>query len=183
MLGSAGRRKPGRQVEVQEAIAKVRGPRQQHRNAVMTLHAPKPEGATRPYLDIALAERDAAKLRVANPGPPTVNAHELMDRLGGDREFLIELTELFRQDYPRHVQLIRESIDHGDVAGLRQSSHVLKGSLSSLSACQAREFAAHLEEMGTTGNLQGAKAALHDLERELVNTMEALEALCREAGR
>jgi two-component system sensor histidine kinase/response regulator len=149
----------------------------------MAFDAPQPGGVWRPYVDILLTEDKNVNQRAANAGPPTVNADELMDRLDGDREFLVELTELFRRDYPRQVNLIRQAIDQGSAPGLKQASHALKGALSSLSACEAREIAAHLEEMGATSNLQGARAALHDLERELVKTIASLESICREAGR
>ena len=126
----------------------------------LTLDAVQPAGATRPM----------------------VNAHELMDRLDGDCQFLIELTEIFRREYPRQVGLIRQAIDQGDAPGLKRASHALKGALTSLSACQARESAAHLEEMGATGNLQGARAGLHNLEGELIKTVESLDKLGGEAG-
>ena len=116
-------------------------------------------------------------------GLPTVDAHELMERLDGDRQLLIELTEIFRRDYPRQVALIREAIEQDNALGLKRASHALKGALSSLSACEARQMAAWLEEMGTTGNLQQGSAGLRDLEGELVKTIDFLDRLCREADR
>ena len=166
-----------------EAIATVLGARQQKANAVVTRDALKPEASSPLDRDILLVDDDSVNRKLPDPGPPTVNAYELMDRLCGDRQLLIELTEIFRRDYPRQAELIRQAIDQANAPGLKQASHALKGALSSLSAPAAREIAARLEAMGANGNLLEARDGLRDLETELVKTIEALDILCREASR
>jgi two-component system sensor histidine kinase/response regulator len=113
-------------------------------------------------------------------GPQSVNADELLERLDGDRVFLVELTELFRTDYPRQVRAIHEAIQHNDASGVKQASHALKGALSNLAAAEAREVAAKLERLGASGDLGAARTSLHQLEKELTRTMESLDALCQE---
>jgi two-component system, sensor histidine kinase and response regulator len=161
-------------------MARMLGAWQQYGNAVITRNASSSEGASGSRPDILVAGNSVVK--VSNSGLPTVDADELMERLDGDRQLLIELTDIFRRDYPQQLELIRQAIAQENAIGLTRASHALKGALSSLSACEAREIAASLEEMGTTGNLQHARAGLHDLEGELVKAVESLAALCREAG-
>jgi CheY-like chemotaxis protein len=118
---------------------------------------------------------------LSSHGQPAVNADELLDRLDGDRVFLAELTELFRADYPRQIGAIHEAIQRNDAHGVKQASHALKGALSNLAASEAREMAANLERFGLSGDLASATTALDSLEKELVRTMESLDALCQEA--
>ena len=112
-------------------------------------------------------------------GAATVDANELLDRLGGDFEILRELTELFQIDYPGKVWLIHQAIDQGNAPGVERASHALKGALSNLSAIEATAMAAKLEGLGASGDLHAAKIALNDLERELARTMDFLQTLCR----
>jgi two-component system, sensor histidine kinase and response regulator len=118
---------------------------------------------------------------VSSHGQSAVDVDELLDRLDGDRVFLAELTELFRADYPRQIGAIHEAIQHNDAHGVKQASHALKGALSNLAASEAREMAANLERLGMSGDLASATTALDGLEKELVRTMESLDALCQEA--
>ena len=120
--------------------------------------------------------------RSQTPGPSQhpVDANELLERLDGDRVFLVELTELFRADYPRQVTVIHEAILQDDALRVKQASHALKGALSNLAASPAREMAANLERLGASGDLALAKLALGDLEKELTRTIESLDALCQE---
>jgi two-component system sensor histidine kinase/response regulator len=127
-------------------------------------------------------QSSASRAEAAGPSHslPAVNADELLDRLDGDRAFLAELTELFRADYPRQIGAIHEAIQSNDASGVKHASHALKGALSNLAATEAREMAAKLERLGLSGDLVSATGALDGLEKELVRTMESLDALCQE---
>ncbi len=103
-----------------------------------------------------------------------------LERVDGDRGFLAELIEVFRNDYPRQLRGIHDAVEANDPVGVRQRSHALKGALSSLAASRARDMAAGLERMGTSGDLAGAETALQNLEREVNRAMDSLAALCQE---
>jgi two-component system, sensor histidine kinase and response regulator len=113
-------------------------------------------------------------------GQSSINVDELLERLDGDRTFLAELTELFREDYPRQLGAIHQAIQRNDATGVKQASHALKGALSNLAASEAREVAANLERLGVSGDLASAGTALDGLEKELARTMDSLDALCQE---
>jgi two-component system, sensor histidine kinase and response regulator len=113
-------------------------------------------------------------------GQSSINVDELLERLDGDRTFLAELTQLFREDYPRQLGAIHQAIQRNDATGVKQASHALKGALSNLAASEAREMAANLERLGVSGDLASAGTALDGLEKELARTMDSLDALCQE---
>ena len=107
-----------------------------------------------------------------------VDAAQLLDRIDDDRNFLAELVEIFRRDYPQSVSAVRSAIDTGNAASLQQSAHTLKGTLANLSALGASALAGELEQMGRSLNLAGAQSTLDRLASELPNVTRALEALC-----
>ena len=129
-------------------------------------------------MEVSSAAAAAAEIPVVTH--QSVNADELLERLDGDHAFLAELTDLFRCDYPRQIQAIREGIEQNDTAGVKQASHALKGALFNLSAIAAGEMATRLEGLGVSGDWRNAKRTLHELEAELTRTMGSLDALCRQ---
>jgi two-component system sensor histidine kinase/response regulator len=108
-----------------------------------------------------------------------VNAQELWDRVGGDRVLLSELSELFRDDYPKQIQAAQEALGRADSRGFEQAAHSLKGTLANLSATVACRLAAELEVMGRSGHLEKANSGLTELEQELRRVAAALDNLCQ----
>ena len=112
---------------------------------------------------------------------PSVCTEELLQRLDGDRIFLSELLELFREDYPGQIQTAREAVSNGDAAALQRVGHALKGALGNLAAPIASRLAGEVESMGTTADIALAGTRLAELEEELPRVIQTLEDLCLEA--
>jgi PAS domain S-box-containing protein len=141
-------------------------------------------------LDAVLNSYLARESRVPpapEPSPSTpaasnasVSANELLERLGGDREFLAELLEIFRADYPLQIAKAREAIAQGDASALEHHAHALKGALINLSAKPASHMAAAIEAMSKHGETAQAASKLASLEEEVTRVLDALEGLCLE---
>jgi two-component system, sensor histidine kinase and response regulator len=105
------------------------------------------------------------------PIPPTmeppIDLPTLLTIIDGDKDLLIELGEIFRQDYPQQVAALHEAVRHGDAHRLERVSHSLKGALATIGATTARSLAHELEIMGQSGQLEGSQPTLHKLESEL----------------
>jgi two-component system sensor histidine kinase/response regulator len=121
----------------------------------------------------------------ATPSPSasstSVSADELLGRLGGDREFLAELLDLFRADYPQQIARARDAIAAGDAFALEHHAHALKGALINLAAKPASQIAAEIEAMSKHGETANATSKLASLEEEVTRVLDALEGLCLEA--
>jgi two-component system sensor histidine kinase/response regulator len=109
-----------------------------------------------------------------------VDEVELMDRLGGDLEFLAELTELFRNDYPRQVSSAYRAVEENNAEGLMRAGHTLKGALANLGAMAPSRTAENIERIGESGQLSLALPALAQLEQELTHVLASLEAMFQE---
>jgi len=103
-----------------------------------------------------------AKMSIPVPvqtAEPAVCMEELLERVDGDRTFLLELVELFRGDYPVLMKTARDA------------------------AAKAAEFAGELEAMASAGNMEPTDSKMKELELEVAHVMEMLEAFSMEQVR
>ena len=77
----------------------------------------------------------------------------LLSAVGGDRQLLGELIDLFTTTSPALLAEIDAAIVEGDAHALRHSAHALKGTLVTLAARDAAGTARSLEVLGATGDL------------------------------
>ena len=92
----------------------------------------------------------------------------------GDHELLKEVVDLFLVESPELLAVIRDSIARGDGEMLQQTSHSVKGAVSSFGAHAACEAALKLEEIGREGDLTRAEFAFTELDREIAHLTRAL---------
>jgi len=111
---------------------------------------------------------------------PILDRDALMDRVGGDVEFLQEIATLFMEDCPKLLGEIRTAVQVADARGLENAAHTLKGSVANFGAEAAREAARRLESMGRAGDLKPASQAYAELEEEIQRFTTALTALSTE---
>ncbi|HUZ94801.1 MAG TPA: Hpt domain-containing protein, partial [Edaphobacter sp.] len=116
----------------------------------------------------------------SEPTEPSVATAELLERIDGDRAFLAELLDLFREDYPAQINAAREAARTGDAATLQRVGHALKRALGNLAAPVSARMAGQIEAMGRNGNVQSATAAVNELELELDRVITILDSLCME---
>ncbi len=90
-----------------------------------------------------------------------------LERLDGDWELLRDVARTFRVEAPRLLGLIREAVAAGDAAGLRRAAHTLHGSAGVFAAVGIVSLARRLEEVGISGRMEEAPAALAELAAHL----------------
>ncbi len=95
----------------------------------------------------------------------------------GDFELLKDVVDAFFEEYPMLVAQVERALEVGDASVVRRASHTLKGSLRLFGETSAKRSAEQLEEIGTSGNLDGAVPALAILKPSL----EELQQQLREA--
>lgn len=108
---------------------------------------------------------------------------KLIQLLDGNPGLIETIIDSFLEDCPEYMDKIRAAVDRRDATALEQEAHGLKGATGSLRAKPASEAAARLEEMGHTGEFEGAEEAVETLEHEidrLSNALESVREECRE---
>jgi CheY-like chemotaxis protein len=76
---------------------------------------------------------------------PVADLKQALDRVDGNRELFEELIRMFIEDYPGHLDGIRQAIASQDAANVKFHAHSLKGMLAVFSAERARNVAERLE--------------------------------------
>jgi HPt (histidine-containing phosphotransfer) domain-containing protein len=109
-----------------------------------------------------------------------VNLDELLTRVENDRDLLRELIGIFKDQFPRLLQSLQQSVARGDMKGVEATSHSLKGMLSGLSVTQAAGTASRLEQMASEGEKLGLTEALALLESEVTGLLTELDAYAAE---
>ena len=101
---------------------------------------------------------------------------ELMERLGGDQEFLRELLVMFREDVRMNLEKSRKEMAERDYEGLSRTAHTMKGMLGNLSMGAAAETAAALEKTSRENQQDDSKELLEKLVKELDGILPEVEA-------
>ena len=77
----------------------------------------------------------------------SINFPELLSRVDNDRELLLDLFAIFKDEFPRHLQALRDAVSRDDMKQAATVSHTLKGMLSNLAVTRAARGAGQLEEL------------------------------------
>jgi HPt (histidine-containing phosphotransfer) domain-containing protein len=106
---------------------------------------------------------------------------DALEKVGGDKEILQEILEVFSETYPDQLKELKNAIDNGDAPIVERAAHTLKGSVGTFSAKKSLETAFLLETMGHDGNLQEAAEIYSRLAQEVEELDAALKATLSES--
>jgi two-component system, sensor histidine kinase and response regulator len=125
----------------------------------------------------AIVEDLAANRTPAAVEPSDAILEPVLARVGGDRELLCEISRLFVEDAPRHLDAIERAIDRREAESLRRAAHGLKGAAANFDASAVVAAARELEEIGSTARFDRAADALKILHEETDRLLVLLRAL------
>jgi HPt (histidine-containing phosphotransfer) domain-containing protein len=125
-------------------------------------------------------ERPLGKSSVIAPASPEVlDETAALASVGGDRQLLAEIVNIFLTQCPVWLQEIRAAIEQGEAVKLQCSAHALKGSVGTFGAWSAQKAAQRLETIGQDCSLSDAAAACKQLEIEIERLLPALKLLAK----
>jgi HPt (histidine-containing phosphotransfer) domain-containing protein len=109
-----------------------------------------------------------------------VNWQQALETLDGNRQLLIELVAIFREECPKLRAQIELGLKTSDLPLLRRAAHTLKGALAHLAANRARATAETIEDKARLQNLQGASELWLRLQAELDQLSPILEEFAKQ---
>ena len=138
------------------------------------------EYVTKP-LDPRQLCRLVESMSTGRPSAPAELTPDISDRVlarvGGDRELLVEISRLFVEDAPRHLEQIRLALENRDGDSLRRAAHGLKGAAANFDADRVVDAARTLEEMGRSREFTPHEAAWRALVSETDRLMATLRSV------
>ena len=94
-----------------------------------------------------------------------INLEEVLERVQDDRELLLELLDIFIEDYPVKVNAIRAGIKENNFEKLRDATHSMKGASANISAKRLNSLFLQIEQIARLNTTDGMEDALKDLEQ------------------
>ena len=95
-----------------------------------------------------------------------IDLKEVMDRVQDDRELLIELLQIFSDDYAQKEKMLDEAVAKNDFEQVRDIAHGLKGASGNISAKKLCSCFADLGQMAKTRDFSKAKETLDLIDRQ-----------------
>lgn len=96
-----------------------------------------------------------------------LNFTTLTENCGGDPGLVVELAEVFLQEYPGYVTALDTAMATRSSDGIRSIAHRLRGALSIFDAQTAIAAATRVESLGLKNDLSSAAEAVLALKAEL----------------
>jgi CheY-like chemotaxis protein len=112
-----------------------------------------------------------------------INLQELLDRVDNDRELLLELLSIFKEEFPGNLRNLRAAVTARDLSAVAKLSHTLKGTLSNLAVTAGAASAADLEQAARSGDSARVTAAFTYFEKSVEGLLSGFEACMAEALR
>lgn len=116
-----------------------------------------------------------------NVGFALMDASTLLKIMGGNRALMREMARLcLEEDGPRLRTELRAAAGIGDLSGVRDAAHALKGLVAEFRAATAREAAGAIEDAVSCADPFALSAAVEDFEREYEKLAAVLRSFLEE---
>ena len=112
--------------------------------------------------------------------PTGFSPSELLERVEDDRELLRELVSIFKTEFPRQLEELRNAVARQEVARVVSVSHALKGMLTNLAVKRAAKGALALEMLARQGDSAPLSKAFADFELQVQGLLPEMEACLAE---
>ena len=106
-----------------------------------------------------------------------LDLNEFMERVQGDKELLLELFDIYLEDYQAKRKLLPDIIRTQNYEELRGIAHSLKGASGNISAKSIRMIFLKMEEMGKNRNTDGIGRLLIELDELFVKLQKRIDEL------
>jgi len=105
---------------------------------------------------------------------------ETLERLGGDRQLLALILEMFLRDMPGLIGKIRTPLEEQNARQVQESAHALKGAALNCGTPALADLALKLETQGREKNLSDSSQTFQLLEAEFQQLQSLLSQTIQE---
>ena len=109
-----------------------------------------------------------------------LHLEEFLERVQNDKNLLLELLDIFIEDFYQKRKLMDEAVSTNDYEQIKRISHSLKGSSGNISAKSLRAILLKFESMGKNNNLAGVDEVLLNIDEEFKKLLGRIKDLKEE---
>ena len=95
-----------------------------------------------------------------------IDLKDALERVQDDMELLLELFDIFQEDFPGKRNGIWKAFEAGNVVDFQAIAHGVKGATGNISAIQMHETCVLLDRMGKEGTVGTARPFLETLDKQ-----------------
>lgn len=133
-------------------------------------------GSASLFLTVPTGSQSPAFTPTASNRPAPFDYDSALENVGGSAAVFSEMVDLFAVECPKQMADIDAAYTSGDNESVMRAAHTLKGSVALFAAAAATAAAKRIELMGRESELDDFQAAWHELERHVVELLEALKS-------
>jgi len=112
-----------------------------------------------------------------------IDLKDALERVQDDKELLLELFDIFQEDFPGKRNIIWKAFETGDAAAFQAVAHGVKGATGNISAMRMHETCVVLDRMGKDGQVAAAKSQLEALDAQYAEFKAEAARLKAEFGK
>jgi len=112
-----------------------------------------------------------------------IDIKDVMERVQDDKELLLELLDIFEQDYREKRVLLDELIAKKNVDEIRDISHSIKGATGNISAKRMHECCAQIEKLAEAKDMDKVIALMPTLDEEFRQLKVHIEEIKKDYGK
>ena|SRR3989338_8438322 len=109
-----------------------------------------------------------------------LDLEEVLERVQDDKELLLELFDIFQEDYELKRQQIGQAVIQRDFNQLKNIAHSLKGASSNISAKRIYSLFADIERMAVQEDFKKIDEVLVNTDREYIALQSAIDKCKKE---
>ena len=107
---------------------------------------------------------------------------EFLERVQDDKELLLELLNIYEEDYKGKREQLGAAIEAGNVQETKNLAHSLKGASGNISAKQLRLFYRDIEDTASADNMDEMKNILASADEEYAKLTQRMNEVRAEFG-
>jgi CheY-like chemotaxis protein len=131
-------------------------------------------GESEPSASFETPEPAPVSQAVSSPDSLPVDLESALFRFDGDRAFMMEMCQEFKDHLPQRVTEFRDALNAGEINKLGRLAHNLKGLSMNFNAGPLSSLAAKIEICGKENNLAEASALVEQIALEITRVVEYL---------
>lgn len=89
-----------------------------------------------------------------------IDLKDLMDRVQDDKELILELLDIYQEDFVTKRQALGAAIEAKDLVKVKETAHSMKGASGNISAKPLHAVCLELETLAKSGTTDGMAALL-----------------------
>ncbi len=107
---------------------------------------------------------------------------DVMERVGDDKELLLELLDIYQEDFVKKRQALGDAVAAGDIVKIKEVAHSMKGASGNISAKSMHASCLQLEQLAKSNTTAGMQDLVKIIDAQFESIKAHAAALKKEWG-